>query len=42
MLVNLLRYKITGEGLKSYTFQKLLEASYSGAEVEGFTMDKTI
>ena len=43
MLVNFSRYKITGDGLKSNTFQKLLEASYSGAEeVEGFTMDKSI
>ena len=32
-----------GNGLKSLTFQKLLEASYSGKEdVEGFIMDKSI
>ena len=38
-----LKGKIKGGGLKSNTFQKLLEASYSGAEeVEGFTMDKSI
>ena len=35
--------KMKGGGLKSITFQKLLEASYSGDEkVEGFTMDKSI
>jgi hypothetical protein len=34
---------INGNGLKSITFQKLLEASYSGKEeVEGFIMDKSI
>ena len=33
---------INGNGLKSITFQKLLEASYSGKEeVEGFIMDKS-
>jgi hypothetical protein len=37
------RKEITGKGLKSTTFQKLLEASYSGVEqVEGFTIDKSI
>ena len=31
-----------GKGLKAGTFQKLLEASYSGInEVEGFILDKT-
>ena len=35
--------KFMGNGLKSLTFQKLLEASYSGKEdVEGFIMDKSI
>ena len=34
--------KIVGKGLKAETFQKLLEASYSGMdEVEGFILDKT-
>ena len=33
--------KIVGKGLKAETFQKLLEASYSGIdEVEGFILDK--
>ena len=33
--------KMVGNGLKSETFQKLLEASYSGIdEVEGFRLDK--
>ena len=33
--------KIVGKGLKAETFQKLLEASYSGMdEVEGFILDK--
>ena len=33
--------KMVGNGLKSDTFQKLLEASYSGIdEVEGFMLDK--
>ena len=33
--------KMVGNGLKSDTFQKLLEASYSGIdEVEGFRLDK--
>ena len=33
--------KMVGNGLKSETFQKLLEASYSGIdEVEGFMLDK--
>ena len=34
--------KIEGKGLKAGTFQKLLEASYSGIdEVEAFILDKT-
>jgi len=33
--------KMVGNGLKSETFQKLLETSYSGIdEVEGFMLDK--
>jgi len=33
--------KMVGNGLKSDTFQKLLEASYRGIdEVEGFMLDK--
>ena len=33
--------KMVGNGLKSHTFQKLLEASYSGIdEVEEFMLDK--
>ena len=37
------KYKITGNGLKANTFQKLLEASYSGEkEVEGFIIDPSV
>ena len=37
------KYKINGNGLKSNTFKRLLEASYSGnEEVEGFVLDKSI
>ena len=37
------RHKINGNGLKSNTFKRLLEASYSGEEeVEGFVLDKSI
>ena len=37
------KYKINGNGSKSNTFKRLLEASYSGEEeVEGFVLDKSI
>jgi hypothetical protein len=36
------KHKIIGNGLKSSTFKRLLEASYSGeGEVEGFVLDKS-
>ena len=38
-----LKHKINGNGLKSNTFKRLLEASYSGnEELEGFVFDKSI
>ena len=33
---------MNGGGLKASTLQKLLESTYTGNEVEGFTIDKTI
>ena len=36
------KYELKGNGLKAGTLQALLEATYTGNEVEGFNVDKSI